>query len=41
MCDTMVALGNVTKNGKVIFAKNSNRHPDEPAEILHVPRKLY
>lgn len=38
MCDTLVALGNSTKNGKVIFAKNSDREPDEPAEILHIHR---
>ena len=38
MCDTLVALGNSTKNSKVIFAKNSDRNPDEPAEILHIPR---
>ena len=38
MCDTQVALGNSTKNGKVIFAKNSDREPDEPAEILYIPR---
>lgn len=24
-CDTMVALGNSTKSGNVIFAKNSDR----------------
>ncbi len=41
MCDTLVALGNSTKNGKVIFAKNSDRQPDEPAEILYVPRAEY
>ena len=41
MCDTMVALGNVTKKGKVIFAKNSDRDPEEPAEIIHNPRKKY
>jgi secernin len=41
MCDTLVALGNSTKKGKVIFAKNSDREPDEPAEILHIPRTNY
>ncbi|HUT80454.1 MAG TPA: C69 family dipeptidase [Candidatus Bathyarchaeia archaeon] len=38
MCDTMVSLGNSTKNGKVLFAKNSDRQPDEPAEIVYIPR---
>lgn len=38
MCDTLVALKNATKNEKVIFAKNSDREPDEPAEIIHLPR---
>ena len=38
MCDTMVALGKATKNNQVIFAKNSDRQPDEPAEIVHIPR---
>ncbi|NHJ40319.1 MAG: peptidase U34 [Asgard group archaeon] len=41
MCDSLVALGNSTKNGNVIFAKNSDRQPDEPAEILHIPRKKF
>jgi dipeptidase len=41
MCDTLVALKNSTKNKKVIFAKNSDRQPDEPAEIVHRPAKKY
>lgn len=27
MCDTLVAMGNSTKDGPVLFAKNSNRDP--------------
>lgn len=38
MCDTMVALGNSTKDGSVIFAKNSDRQPNEPHIIVRVPR---
>ena len=30
MCDTMVALGNSTKDGVTLFAKNSDRQPNEP-----------
>lgn len=41
MCDTMVALGNATKNGSVIFAKNSDRQPNEPHIIIRVPRKKH
>jgi len=29
MCDTLVALGNATRDGSVIFAKNSDREPNE------------
>jgi dipeptidase len=38
MCDTVVALGNTTADGSVIFAKNSDRYPDEAHELLIVPR---
>lgn len=41
MCDTMVALGNSTKDSSVIFAKNSDRQPNEPHIIIRVPRKQY
>jgi len=34
MCDTMVMLGNATKNGHVYFGKNSDRHPNEAQEPL-------
>jgi dipeptidase len=33
MCDTIVALGNSTLSGKVLFAKNSDRDPNE-AQVL-------
>src|SRR5690554_5343005 len=41
MCDTMVALGDATKDGSVIFAKNSDRQPNEPHLILRIPRNRY
>lgn len=41
MCDTMVALPNVTKNGSVIFAKNSDRQPNEPLVMTYIPRKKH
>ena len=41
MCDTMVALGGVTKSGHTIFAKNSDREPNEPQVLLRIPRKKY
>eukprot|EP01102_Stenamoeba_stenopodia_P010753 TRINITY_DN3267_c0_g1_i2.p1 TRINITY_DN3267_c0_g1~~TRINITY_DN3267_c0_g1_i2.p1 ORF type:complete len:606 (-),score=110.96 TRINITY_DN3267_c0_g1_i2:14-1831(-) len=36
-CDTMVALGDATADGSVIFAKNSDRHPNEAQEIVFFP----
>lgn len=41
MCDTMVALGNSTKDGSVIFAKNSDRQPNEPHLLIRIPRQRY
>jgi secernin len=37
MCDTIVALGNSTADGAVLFAKNSDRDPREAHEIVRVP----
>ncbi len=41
MCDTMVALGNSTAGGNVIFAKNSDRQPNERLITVRVPRRQY
>jgi len=41
MCDTVVALGNSTKDGSVIFGKNSNREPNEVHNIEFNPRRQY
>ena len=41
MCDTMVALSNATLDGSVIFAKNSDRQPNEPLLTIRVPRRRY
>jgi dipeptidase len=38
MCDTLVALPDFTKNGNLIFAKNSDREPDEAQAIIKFPR---
>ncbi|MHC1740879.1 MAG: C69 family dipeptidase [Anaerolineaceae bacterium] len=37
MCDTIVALGNSTKDGSVLFAKNSDRDPNEAHAIVIFP----
>ena len=37
MCDTIVALGNSTEEGHVIFGKNSDRHPNEAHEVVIIP----
>ena len=37
MCDTLVAIGNSTVDGAVLFAKNSDREPNEAHELLFVP----
>lgn len=41
MCDTMVALGNSTLDGRVLFAKNSDRQPNEPHILIQIPRRHY
>jgi len=41
MCDTIVALGNSTADGKVLFAKNSDREPNEAHELVIIPRALH
>src|SRR5690554_2027632 len=41
MCDTFVALGNATNDGSVLFAKNSDRQPNEPLLLTHIPRKKH
>ena len=38
MCDTLVALGNSTFDGSVIFGKNSDRPYDEVQLISYIPR---
>ncbi|MGQ9596701.1 MAG: C69 family dipeptidase [Thermoproteota archaeon] len=38
MCDTLVALPNSTKEGITIFAKNSDREPNEPQALEFYPR---
>ena len=37
MCDTLVATSSATADGSVIFAKNTDRHPNEAHELLVVP----
>jgi dipeptidase len=37
MCDTIVALGNSTADGAVLFGKNSDRDPREAHEIVRIP----
>ncbi|MCZ2095404.1 MAG: C69 family dipeptidase [Anaerolineae bacterium] len=38
MCDTLVALGSATADGITLFAKNSDREPNEAHHLLRVPR---
>jgi len=37
MCDTIVALGNSTLDGNVLFGKNTDREPNEAHEIIIIP----
>lgn len=39
MCDTLVALGNATQSGYSLFAKNSDRDPNEAHELRWYPRQ--
>ncbi len=41
MCDTFVALSNATRDGSVIFAKNSDRDPNEAHELLMIPHATH
>lgn len=41
MCDTMVALGNAAANGKTLFAKNSDREPNEAQALVYFPRAVH
>ncbi|WP_373524329.1 hypothetical protein [Aquiflexum sp.] len=38
MCNTLVALPESTKSGNLIFAKNSDREPDEAQGIILLPK---
>ncbi len=37
MCDTVVVLGNSTKDGVTLFGKNSDREPNEAHQIVRIP----
>jgi len=39
MCDTMVVLPACSGDGSLLFAKNSDREPNEPHIIVKVPRR--
>ncbi len=41
MCDTIVALGNVTADGSVLLAKNSDREPNEAQFLTLAPRTVH
>ena len=41
MCDTFVALPSATADGSVIFAKNSDREPNEAQALEYYPSRLY
>ncbi len=40
-CDTSVALGAATRDGSVIFAKNSDRNANECQPLFHAPRQQH
>jgi len=37
MCDTIIALGSVTADGATLFAKNSDREPNEAHHVVAIP----
>jgi len=39
MCDTVVAVGESTKDGSIILGKNSNRVPNEVHNVEYVAGK--
>ncbi|MEM2920683.1 MAG: carcinine hydrolase/isopenicillin-N N-acyltransferase family protein, partial [Candidatus Bathyarchaeia archaeon] len=39
MCDILVATSEATENGEMIFAKNSDRDPNEAQVLEFVPRR--
>lgn len=41
MCDTLVALGNSTLSGGTVFAKNSDREPNEAQQVVIMPAVDY
>lgn len=41
MCDTLVALGNATSDGSVIFAKNSDRSANECQPLNYYPHRAF
>jgi dipeptidase len=38
MCNSIVALGNSTADGRVIFGKNSDREVNESHDVVYIPR---
>lgn len=41
MCDTFTAMPNSTINNSLLFAKNSDREPNEPHIIVRIPARNY
>ncbi|MFQ6126920.1 MAG: hypothetical protein ACE5R6_20265 [Candidatus Heimdallarchaeota archaeon] len=41
MCDTFVALGSATTDGRVVYGKNSDRPFDERQPIVYIPRQQF
>ncbi|MEM4736225.1 MAG: C69 family dipeptidase [Candidatus Thorarchaeota archaeon] len=41
MCDTVVALGSVTRDGVTYFGKNSDRPPNEPQPIRYISAQTH